>query len=51
MEFLNLNLVFKYLETPLKFLIQNRDNKGTLIFLLIANHKGHLECSCFKGTV
>lgn len=39
MEFVNFNLVFKYAEIPLKFLTLNRDNKGRLIFLLIATMK------------
>lgn len=39
MEFVNFNLVSKYIQIPLKFPIQNRDNKGKLIFLLITTIK------------
>lgn len=49
MEFFIFNLLFKYIEMPLKFLIQDKDNKGPLVCLLISALKDILECSCFRG--
>lgn len=36
MEFFIFNLLFKYIEMPLKFLIQDKDNKGPLVCLPIS---------------
>ena len=39
MKCLKFNLLIKYIDIALKLLIQNKDNKGKLIFLLLFSTK------------
>ena len=39
MKCLKFNLLIKYIDIALKFLIQSKDNKGKLIFLLLFSKK------------